>query len=216
MVTVPVKAGYFRDVSPAPHPRDLRASDADRERVVTALGEAAADGRLTPDEHSERVASAYHARTLGQLAALTRDLAVASEQPLRLDASRAVVAFFGTQRREGRWVVPGVLTATAVGGHVVLDMREAILQDQHTIVQATVIGGQLHLLVPGGVTVTVVPGRLPWRPASSQGQVASATAAPALPRIEVRSVTLAGRIRVHTPRPPGGRWRWLTGGDRRP
>ena len=102
MVTGLVKAGYFREVMSRPQPRDLRASDADRERVVAVLAEAAADGRLTLDEHTERVHRAYRARTLGELARLTEDLAAPSAQPLRLDGTRSVAAFFTTQRREGR------------------------------------------------------------------------------------------------------------------
>ena len=42
-------------MSPRQAPRDLRASDADRDRVLALLAEAASDGRLTLPEHSERV-----------------------------------------------------------------------------------------------------------------------------------------------------------------
>ena len=57
-----------------PAPRDLRASDTDRERVVAMLSDALADGRLTQDEHSERIRAALSAKTLGVLARLTADL----------------------------------------------------------------------------------------------------------------------------------------------
>jgi len=150
-------------VTPRPPPRDLRASDADRERIVALLAEAAGDGRLTLAEHADRVSKAYQAKTLGELARLTADLATPAAQPLRLDTSRSVTAFFTTQRREGRWVVPDRLMVTAVGGHVVLDLRDALLQGLHTIVHATLVGGQLHLLVPNGVQVIVSPARQPGR-----------------------------------------------------
>ncbi|MFI7676333.1 DUF1707 domain-containing protein [Actinophytocola sp. NPDC049390] len=52
----------------------IRASDADREHVVTALQQHVGDGRLTLDEFSERSAAAYRSRTMGELDALTRDL----------------------------------------------------------------------------------------------------------------------------------------------
>jgi hypothetical protein len=55
---------------------DLRASDADRERVVSRLREHAAEGRLTMDEFEDRMRQAYEARTYGELATLTRDLPV--------------------------------------------------------------------------------------------------------------------------------------------
>ena len=53
---------------------DLRASDAEREQLVDALREHAADGRLTTDELEERTAAAYAATTRGELVALRRDL----------------------------------------------------------------------------------------------------------------------------------------------
>ena len=60
---------------------DLRASDAERERVAQLLRDSAADGRLDMDELDERLESAYAARTFGELRALTRDLPVVAPQP---------------------------------------------------------------------------------------------------------------------------------------
>jgi hypothetical protein len=57
----------------------IRASDVDREAVVTTLREAYTAGRLTLDEFDERMAGAYAAKTWGDLRALTADLPV---QPL--------------------------------------------------------------------------------------------------------------------------------------
>lgn len=175
---------------------------------MAVLGEAAGDGRLTLEEHRERVAGAYRARTLGELAALTRDLAPASAQPLRLDPDRSIAAFFTTVRREGRWVVPGRLTVTAVGGHVILDLREAILREAHTIVQATLVGAQLHVLAPAGVTVTSVPTRGTWRAGLDPGPQAGPAVPPGVPHIDIRAFTAAGRVRVHVPR-PARRRRWI-------
>jgi hypothetical protein len=55
---------------------NLRASDADRERIVEQLRQHTADGRLTMDEFEQRMAAAYAAKTYGELAQLTRDLPV--------------------------------------------------------------------------------------------------------------------------------------------
>ena len=52
----------------------LRASDADRERVVTALERHVAAGRLTLDEYAQRVSGVWAAVTHGELATYTRDL----------------------------------------------------------------------------------------------------------------------------------------------
>jgi hypothetical protein len=60
--------------SPPPTEPALRASDADRERLVDELEQHAIDGRLTTDEFEERTGRAYAATTMGELEALRRDL----------------------------------------------------------------------------------------------------------------------------------------------
>jgi Domain of unknown function (DUF1707) len=52
----------------------LRASDADRERLVDELEQHAVAGRLTTDEFEQRTGQAYEAKTVGELAALRQDL----------------------------------------------------------------------------------------------------------------------------------------------
>jgi hypothetical protein len=56
--------------------RDIRASDADRDGVVTILRDAYAEGRLTLDEFDERTTATYAARTWGELQDLTVDLPI--------------------------------------------------------------------------------------------------------------------------------------------
>lgn len=56
------------------HESSVRASDADRERVVESLREHYGAGRLSDDELSERVELAYGVRTMPELQALTVDL----------------------------------------------------------------------------------------------------------------------------------------------
>jgi len=53
---------------------NIRASDEDRARTVAALQQHTVAGRISFDELSERCASAYQSRTVGELAALTADL----------------------------------------------------------------------------------------------------------------------------------------------
>lgn len=52
----------------------IRASDQDRDVVVTALREAYTAGRLTLEEFDERMTAAYASRTWGELRKLTEDL----------------------------------------------------------------------------------------------------------------------------------------------
>jgi hypothetical protein len=54
--------------------RHLRASDADRERVIDALKTAFVQGRLTWDELGHRTGKALVSRTYAELTALTADI----------------------------------------------------------------------------------------------------------------------------------------------
>jgi hypothetical protein len=188
-------------VTSRPAPRDLRASDADRERVVALLTEAASDGRLTLGEHSERAERAYSARTLGELAELTADLAVPSDQPIRLDGRKPIAGIFGKERRDGRWVVPERLAVTAIFGEVVLDLREAVLQSRRITLHATVLGGTLQLIVPDAVAVEVTGGGATGR----RSNPGATQPPPDRPVIEVRAITFGGRVKVVRPKRP--RWR---------
>jgi Domain of unknown function (DUF1707)/Cell wall-active antibiotics response 4TMS YvqF len=197
-------------MSPRRAPRDLRASDADRDRVLALLADAVSDGRLTIDEHAERVQRACTARTLGELADLTADLVVASAQPVRLDGGRVISGIFGPARRDGRWVVPETLTVNALFGEVEMDLTEAILQARHVQLLTTVIGGRLRLVVPDGVTVTVNTHLVLGRRRGATPPPASSDT----PVIEVKGVVLGGEIIVRTP-PRSRRFR-LFGSRRRP
>jgi hypothetical protein len=53
---------------------EIRASDADRDRVAAALREHCAQGRIAVDELNERLDLVYGARTLGDLQKVTSDL----------------------------------------------------------------------------------------------------------------------------------------------
>ena len=53
---------------------ELRAADADRERVVDRLRASAGEGRLDHAELEERLGSAFAAKTVGELQSLVEDL----------------------------------------------------------------------------------------------------------------------------------------------
>jgi hypothetical protein len=208
-----------------PAPRDLRASDADRERVVDVLNAALADGRLTDEEHSGRLHAALTARTLGSLASLTLDLVPPEGQPIQVDGGRMITGAFSKASRYGRWVVPEELTVNAMAGEVTLDFREAILTERHTVLHANAVAGTIKLVVPDGVAVTVGGTMLLGRqkgatPAAALGdgygspvsRRAPAPLPPDAPLIEVRCFALLGEVIVKAPPKPR---RWLPGGNRR-
>jgi hypothetical protein len=53
---------------------NLRAADADRERIAERLRKSNAEGRLDMDEFQQRLERCYAAKTLGELRELVRDL----------------------------------------------------------------------------------------------------------------------------------------------
>src|SRR4051812_8101407 len=53
---------------------DVRAADADRERVVAELPRHTAAGRLGLEEFSARTAAVYRSRTMNEVASLAADL----------------------------------------------------------------------------------------------------------------------------------------------
>lgn len=192
-------------MSPRPAPRDLRASDSDRERVVAMLSAALGDGRLTQQEHSERIRAALTARTLGDLAGLTADLASAAEQPVRIDGGRVILGFFGTETRTGRWVVPPVLTCTAVWGEVVVDFTAALLQSRHVVLYAYAFCGRVRLIVPDGVEVVLDGTTLMGRYRGGTALALPPADASDVPVIQVHAFCVAGEVVAKTP-PRSRRW----------
>ncbi len=77
--------------SQPPAPGDgVRASDADRERVISELNEHTVAGRLTTDEFERRLQAVYDARTTAELETLRRDLPETDQQrALTLAARRS-------------------------------------------------------------------------------------------------------------------------------
>jgi hypothetical protein len=70
MNTQPTQTG---STLPAAGPA-TRASDADRDATAGLLNEAFTEGRLTADDHGQRLSAAYAARSWQQLRQLTADL----------------------------------------------------------------------------------------------------------------------------------------------
>jgi hypothetical protein len=191
---------------PRSAPRDLRASDSDRERVIAMLGDALADGRLSHEEYSQRLSVALSARTLGELAVLTTDLASPEHQPVQLGDGQPVTALFNTADRRGRWVVPGAMTCVAAFGEVVLDMQEAILQERHVVLTVYALFGRVRLIVPSGVEVimngTDILGR------QRGGTARRVPTSSDVPVIEVRGYLAASEVLARTPPRPR---RWFPG-----
>ena len=98
----------------------LRASHADRERIVGVLKTAFVQGRLTKDEFDARLGQALSSRTNAELASLIFDLPAdpASAQPAREKPQIALTVTVTTLLTAGLWA--GVLAARPDSGAVAM------------------------------------------------------------------------------------------------
>lgn len=104
----------------------MRASDADRDMVVSELSEHFEAGRLTAAELDERTGRALTARTWGELTGLLADLpGLLADLPARSAAQiPAATAASPRPRSSSGHVVPPLMTA--VGGLVVAALVLAV------------------------------------------------------------------------------------------
>src|ERR1700753_728876 len=129
-----------------------RASAAHRDRPIEVLAEASAQGRLNPQEYSDRSNAALEARTLGDLAGLTADLPApsAAASSGELAVPEEVTAVLGNEARKGRWVVPSRMKVRSVLGDCRLEMQQAVIEQQVTTINARVRLGSVTIWVADG------------------------------------------------------------------
>ncbi|MFF8869167.1 DUF1707 SHOCT-like domain-containing protein [Streptomyces massasporeus] len=146
---------------------EFRASDAERDRIADILHDALAEGRLTPDEHAERVEGVLRAKTVGELEVFIRDLPAAHRQgpgpapaPQRptagaipIEADDNVVAVFSGAVRKGRWRAGRRIHAYAIFGSVEIDLSEALFDHQQVVVKSFAIFGSVDIRVPENVSL---------------------------------------------------------------
>jgi uncharacterized protein DUF1707 len=134
---------------------DLRASDADRDATAARLGGALAVGRLTSTEYAERLDATYAARTMGELAPLTRDLPdVEAGEGGAAAAERAgVAARFSKVIRSGRWVAGRHTRLTVRFGALIINLADAVLPGREVTVEIDAFCGKLIVIVPAGAHV---------------------------------------------------------------
>ncbi|MFJ6717836.1 MULTISPECIES: DUF1707 domain-containing protein [unclassified Streptomyces] len=220
------KPVFEKSGSEVPLPQ-LRASDADRERVVERLRDAVAEGRLDMDEFEERLEAAYTSRTYAELEPLTRDLpAVGAAAPLASAPSGPPVERAGSGaawadriggeatwstgiavmsgfQRKGRWTVPARFDAFAFMGGGELDLREANFAQSEVVINCVAVMGGIEITVPPGVEVDVRG--IGFMGAFDQRESRHAPE-PGAPRVVVTGLALMGGvdIRVKEPKAPKG------------
>lgn len=152
---------------------ELRASDADRDRITDLLRDALAEGRLTAEEHSERVEGVLAAKTVGELDVFVRDLPAGqarkaapayvppvSSVPNRptpgaipIDPDDRLMAVFSASMRKGRWRAGRRIHAYAIFGSVEIDLSEALFEHRQVMIKAISIFGSVEIRVPENVSL---------------------------------------------------------------
>ncbi|MBN6052018.1 DUF1707 domain-containing protein [Nonomuraea sp. RK-328] len=147
-----------------PSPPALRASDAERDRVIELLRAAVADGRLDPVEFDERLDAALAARTIDALAPLITDLvAVPGGGALTLPFTGTpaepaaelltIKERHGSVRRDGRWTLPHRLALRTAWCDVLLDLTSAVRSAPELVIELRVNGGNVELVLAPGMVV---------------------------------------------------------------
>jgi hypothetical protein len=192
---------------------NLRASDADRDQVANLLSTAYAEGRLTMEEHEERVGQLMAARTFDELIPITRDLVVigtpsplATPQPsnrFTIDTAGQspepdkMIAIFGGVTRTGRWRVRKHTQALALFGGIDLDLRDAIFEAPVVEISGFWCFGGLDIKVTEGIEVRdQTSGIFGGTDVSNIGDPA-----PGAPTLVIKGVSLFGGVSVRGPKP---------------
>ncbi|MFF7791840.1 DUF1707 domain-containing protein [Streptomyces sp. NPDC007991] len=193
------------DLSRTGGPPEVRASHADRDRVVDMLRVAAGDGRLTWEELDERLEIALSARTVGELAVLTADLPEAVGES-GVEAQEVVrIAQEGSSTRRGDgWVVPRRLEIRSAWGEVTLDFTDAVIIRDTLDIDLDLLAGSLKLLTRPGVVVDT--GGLVTNYSRIKARGAAADA-PVVLRVRITGEIDYGQIVVRPPRRGFGRRR---------
>ncbi|MFB8031448.1 DUF1707 domain-containing protein [Streptomyces sp. NPDC056004] len=189
---------------------ELRASHADRDRVVDVLRIAAGEGLLTTDELDERLETALSARTLSELATLTADLpsvsaTVGATGAEAKDRVRIAQAHSGAVERVGRWAVPRRLELAVTFCKVTLDFTDAVITHDTLRIDVGMTGKTLTLVTRPGIVVDtdglqLVHSRVKHR------QTPTNPDTPVTLRVELVGRKAHGRVVVRPPRRTFGQW----------
>jgi len=205
----------------AADPGHMRASHADRNRVVDVLKAAFIEGRLTKDELDARVSRTLAARTYAELAALTADIPPGTTlarlpQPERAPAPHSTHWVTHQAVKSGAATIGGIALAVTIMGIVLGNPAVGVILAVFVVLLAGVASALVGSLV--GVTLMLESrrrrkrsrGASPTRPGSgASGDQASQgppSAGPFPSRDPGEQYTAeAERIRRPRPRPSSAR-----------
>jgi hypothetical protein len=146
----------------------MRISDTDRDWAASVLSDAVAEGRLSLDEHRERLNGVFAARTNADISPLINDLPriraagrsslnvpdrAPDDQPLKVSRSTRMISVFSGTERSGGWPVPSELDSINVFGATALDLREASLPAKELNIRVVCIFGGIEIKLPPDMQV---------------------------------------------------------------
>jgi hypothetical protein len=184
--------------------RGMRAADEDRDRVAAILSEALATGRLSAEEHAERLETTYSARYVAELAPLTEDLPGIGDAsaPVSHPDSAPIRAIFSKIRRGGQWPVPPETYVSSTFGAAVIDLRQAVFTRREVVIHADSLFGKIEIIVPDNAVVQEMGTALFGKRSQPTGKRPKGTDGPVI-RITGKSVF--GHVRVMR---GGFKWPW--------
>ncbi|MEU5419317.1 DUF1707 SHOCT-like domain-containing protein [Streptomyces sp. NPDC020667] len=181
---------------------DMRASDAERDRVADVLREAVAEGRLEMGEFEQRLEAAYKARTHSELEPLVRDLPATTHSAAPADGwaervggratSGGAVGIFGGFHRAGRWTVGRRFTAFTMWGGGQIDLREARFAEREVVIRCFALMGGMGVVVPPDLDVQVSGIGI----MGGFGDRATGPGTPGAPKVRVTGFALWGGVGV--------------------
>jgi hypothetical protein len=135
----------------------VRASDAERDELVSQLRQDMVEGRLSVDEFSDRMEAAFGSQTRAELVSLRSDLPAPTPPPTRSrrTPSRWSIGIMGGSSKRGRLRLEGGLNAVAIMGGCHLDLREAEFDGAVVTINALSVMGGINIIVPEGLDVDV-------------------------------------------------------------
>jgi Domain of unknown function (DUF1707)/Cell wall-active antibiotics response 4TMS YvqF len=143
----------------------LRASDTDRDNAAVVVNTALAEGRLTPEEHADRLDAIFGAKTHAELVPLLDDLPAprganqemarpgSAEADLAPRRRRSLIAILSGFGRKGAWRPDPVMNIVTILGGAELDFRDAVLPGKEIVLRLTTVLGGLGIIVPPDMRV---------------------------------------------------------------
>ncbi|MGY1748477.1 DUF1707 domain-containing protein [Modestobacter sp. SYSU DS0511] len=200
---------------PAAERPAVRASDADREAVVTRLQTALGEGRIDVDEFTQRADAAYAATTVGELDGLLADLpAPASAFPAVGEivgerTNGSVASVFGDVKLTPVVSVPE--RASTVFGDVRIDLRGLRTAAETVHLQLGTVFGDVDVIVSEGVAAEIEG----WTVfGDRKTQLAPVPRLAGTPLVVVRGWTVFGDLRLRSLAPGESPSRWRAVLDR--